>query len=365
MNKKMKKIFTTLIIAAIASILIVGTYAEQNIVQEETMNFIEKVIPVDLSQYNINFTKYSTLELNNRTIETLRYTLNSEESTVRVVFQVQNNVIFSCQITEKNGQAIPDKQYENLVDSVKGFLEKYQTYTKIDSTDLITVLEDVDINKESEVTKENIKLSITNSFSSGENLTHFSWSNTINGAEYTSLQVGFRKDGMLDSIYDDRALYTIGDTSISISQEQAIEIAMKNLLSYAYAMPDNTTVSNFNITEKYTTAKLGTAPEKGMELAPYWNVKLYLNQTYPGSVQGFSVFISANSGEILSHGNIAYGGVGNIEDNTDTEAHTTEMENDQPENNTTTPDTIIVVGLVVAVIGTATVSTVILKKRKK
>jgi hypothetical protein len=34
-----------------------------------------------------------------------------------------------------------------------------------------------------------------------------------------------------------------------------------------------------------------------------------LNQTYPGSVQGITVFIWANTGEIISYSNIAFGGV--------------------------------------------------------
>ncbi|WNZ28647.1 MAG: hypothetical protein IAX21_08290 [Candidatus Bathyarchaeota archaeon] len=89
-----------------------------------------------------------------------------------------------------------------------------------------------------------------------------------------------------------------------------------------------------------------------------------LNQTYPGSVQGIAVYIWANSGEILSCSNIAYGGV-EYPDNTPEDESTPTVELDQPENNTTTPDTMIVVGLAVAIIGITTVSAIILKKRKK
>jgi hypothetical protein len=131
---------------------------------------------------------------------------------------------------------------------------------------------------------------------------------TVNGADYTSLQISFHKNGALYTLHDDRAVYSIGDTTVNISHEQAIDIAMKYSETYSYAMPDGSQVSGFNITEDQSTAKLVAYPIHSAELRPYWDVELYLNQTYPGYVHGLTIYVWANSGEVFLCSNIAYGG---------------------------------------------------------
>jgi hypothetical protein len=375
----MKKLFTKICVM-LAIVLIAtslgafpATYAEQTTAQDQTMAFIENVLPVDLSKYNITLTHHSTDEGSpivgitglpiSRVVDSVRYTLDSDESTLRVSFQVQNNVVMYCQVIEKNGSVISDKQYANLVDAVKSFLEKYQTYTKIDSSNMIAMLDNVDVTKDSTITIGNTKLVISNIDKYGVEQTSFKWAYTVNGADYTSLQVSYR-NGSLYSLGDDRAIYTIGDTSVKISSEQAIDIAMKYLPNYSYDMPNDVTVSGFNVTEDLTTTELVTYPIHSTELRPYWKVKLYLNQTYPGSVKGFTINVWANSGELFSCTNIATGGV-EYDDSSDLPTPTTEGDNSLSESTPSSPDMLFAVGIAVAVIGLATASVVIIKKRKK
>jgi hypothetical protein len=94
-------------------------------------------------------------------------------------------------------------------------------------------------------------------------------------------------------------------------------------------------------------------------LRPYWYVKLYLNQTYPGSVKGLTIFVWANSGEVFLSGKIAYGG-----DKYD------EMNNTPPsypsENSTASVD--ISTAAIVAAVATVAViaaSVLFIKKRSK
>ncbi|MFA5365242.1 MAG: hypothetical protein WC325_08695 [Candidatus Bathyarchaeia archaeon] len=339
--------------------------AEPTAAQNQAMEFIENVLPVDLSKYNITFLHESTLELGSRKIDNLRYLLDSKESTFEVDFSIQNNVVLSCHVTEKNGSVISDKKYLNLIDAVTSFLETYQTYTKIDSTNLIDMLGKVDVTKNSSITVGDTKLTISNTHWNGEDLTDFRWTYYANGLDYTSLGLGFRKDGILDSVYDNRAIYTIGDTSIKVSSEQAIDIATKNLSMYAYMMPDKTVVSDFNITENKTTAKLVSSFGNSTEIKPYWNVKLYLNQTDPGSVHGFTVFISAASGEIVKYGNIAYGGA-EYDDGSDVEYTTPSDTNDSIlDVNSSSLDPVLAGGIAATLIGLVTVSVILVKKRKK
>jgi len=338
-------------------------------VQDITRSFIEKVLSIDLTKYRIILAEHSTLEgipiagVNGQPIDIITdnvcYTLDSEESTLRINFRVQDCVIVSCHIYVEKGQFINDKQYTDLTDAMRSFLEKYQAFTKMDSTDMIVMLDKVDANKNLTLTSGNTKFVISNINKYGIKQTSFKWTYIVNNVDYTSLEVSFR-DGNIYSIHDDRAIYTIGDTAINISREQAIAIAMNYLTSYSYKMPNNVTVSNFNINGELTTAELATSPIHSTELRPYWNVKLYLNQTYPGSVKGFSIYIWANSGEPFSCTKIAIGGV----EQNNSDIIMPQEGNDSPsKNNLSTKDTSLVSGIAIAVIS-LTIALIVYKRKK-
>lgn len=375
MKIQLTKIFAPLLVALIAASFVAfpAAYAEQTTTQDKAMDIIENVLSVDLSKYIISLKHDSTLDgvpLANetRTINTLLYTLSSENSTLDVNFIVEKGIVVQCNILPMYEQVITDKQYTNLLDAVKGFLERYQTQTKIDSTNLIAMLDNVDITKDSITTVGNTKLAISaNSFWPGTDQTTFKWIQTSNGADYTSLQVSFHKNGAIASIIDTRALYTIGDTSINISKEQAIDIALKNLSSYSYEMPDGSIVKDFNVAKDKVLAQLATSPVN-YELRPYWDIRMPLNQTYPGSVQGITAFIWANTGEIISYSNVAIGGVDGADngDTSDAELTTTSPSPSSPKTNEASID-LGMVGIiaVVAVAIAAIATTVIVKKRSK
>ena len=379
MKKQLAKICIPIVIVLFTSSLCIlpTTYADQSTVQEQVLAFIENALPVDLSKYNITFISYSILDgstvagatslSNSRVIETVKYTLSSEESTVDVICKVENNVVKSCHIYAMTGSIISDKRYTNPLDAVKSFITNYQTYSKLDSTNLMAMLDDVDITENTTTTIDNIKLTITNNRFSEEELTRFEWTYTVDGADYTTLQVGFQKNGIFDSFRDTRAVYTIGDTSINISKEQAIDIALKNLSTYSYLMPDQSIVSDFNVTKDYIKAEIITTFVDS-ELRPYWDIRMPLNQTYPGSVHGITVFIWANTGDIISYGNIAYGGADYI-DSSNIEATPSPEAANSPspsaESNSSPIDTSFAIAIAVVAIGLTTASVVIIKKKKK
>jgi hypothetical protein len=186
-------------------------------------------------------------------------------------------------------------------------------YTKIDSSNLIAMLNNVDITKDSTVTKENTKLTITNSYLLGRNQIVFSWVQVINGVESrigTSLE--FDTDGNFISLGDSRTLYTLGDMSVNISEKQAIDIALENLKHYSYDMYEGEVVKDFKVSRNNIVATLVTA-SVDYELRPYWDVRMTIDKVYPGNVHGITAFIWANTGEIISYSNMAYGGTYNVD----------------------------------------------------
>jgi hypothetical protein len=87
---------------------------------------------------------------------------------------------------------------------------------------------------------------------------------------------------------------------------------MKKIETYSYDMFNDTKISGFNITSDRTIAELTTTPRNASVLNPCWTVKLYLNQTYPGSVVGFLIHIWAKSGEVYAVNEIAIGDASSI-----------------------------------------------------
>jgi hypothetical protein len=336
--------------------------AVQTSAQIQSMTFIENVLPVDLSKYQITFVRESTFKLpDGGSQDTVLYDLVSQESTFRVAFNIQNGAISFCQVMEKEGLRTPDKQYSNLGEAAKSFLGKYQTYSKLDSTKLEAMLEGVDTNKNSTVTKEDIKLTVTNGIW-GNPETHFKWALLIDGFEYYSVQLALQRNGAFDNFLDTRLLYTVGDTSIRILKEQAIDIALKNLPTYSYKMPDKSTVSDFNVNKDGISANIVISHEDSV-LRPYWDIRMPLTKTYPGSVQGITAFIWANTGEIIEYSNIAYGGIDNTDSSqsgnlqTDT---TTSHNSDSPNNNL-----VFGVALLAIVIAVTLIAVVAVKRKKK
>jgi hypothetical protein len=306
------------------------TNAENSDAQDQARVFIENVLPVDLSKYTVTLTNHA----NDGVTEFVQYTLDSDESTLTVICLFKNNTLLSCSVYVSKGQVISDKQYLNLADATKSILEKYQTYTNIDSASMIDMLDNVDVTKDSSMMIGNINFTKYTLNVYGIEITTFRWAYTINGAEYTELSVEFQ-NGTFHTIHDTRGVYSIGDTTVNISREQAIDIAMKYSETYSYAMPDGSQVSGFNVTKDRSTAKLVAYPSNSTALRPYWHVELYLNQTYPGGVEGLTIFIWANSGEVISCSNIAYGGAdyGNT-DNSDLELpNTSPLPPSSSENN--------------------------------
>lgn len=285
--------------------------------QEKAMKIIKDVMSVDLSKYKIelkinSIMDGSPLTDDNRKITNLMYALTpieskDENNVIEVYFAVEKDVVTNYFITPVTSQVITTTQYANPEEVVKGFLEKYQTYTTIDSGNLIATLDKADLSKNFTTDKENTKLVVSNSLFGTNEQTTLRWTHTVNGADYTALEIGVNAKGAIISVYDTRALYSIGDTSINISKEQAIDVALENLKDYSYDLFDGVVVSDFKVSRDNSVATLLTSPVD-YKLRPYWDLRMMLDEVYPGGVQGITAFIWADTGEVISYSNMAFGG---------------------------------------------------------
>jgi hypothetical protein len=90
---------------------------------------------------------------------------------------------------------------------------------------------------------------------------------------------------------------------------------------------------------------------------PYYDVRLYLDEVYPGNVFGITVFLWANTGEIISINNMASGGITYTDNTNPTDTPTAPIQNQN-----TLLITAITITAVIAVTATAFLW---LKKRNK
>ena len=119
--------------------------------QDKAMDMIKNVMSVDLSKYNIRLQNSVIMDgvplaNGSRKITSLRYALTllegngDEESVIRVCFTFEKDVLTSL-FTLPLSEVVTNTHYTNQNAAVKGFLEKYETYTNIDSSNLIAMIE--------------------------------------------------------------------------------------------------------------------------------------------------------------------------------------------------------------------------------
>jgi hypothetical protein len=369
LKKMMKKSYslTILIVLAILLTQLSTAHCEKAAIQSEALTYIENVLPINTEQYEITATNYFAYPSVNRygaitTEEDVTYLLTSEETTLKVQCKFINSTFWRCRLTIQNGSVIYDQKNSKIVDITKRILEQHQLYSEKESTALIKTLNMVDATKNVTVISDNIKLTVENLIISEEaNATSFLWAEHFEGADYTSIYISF-ENGVLHTIRDDRSLYNIGNTSILVSKDEALAIAMKYIENYSYTMiagtEDNQTryeVTGFNVTKENAITELYTSTARDSStLYPYWSVTLKLNQTYPGSVYALLVGVWADSGEVFFCDNLGAGGSQVVENSTADPEQTDDL------TYSTTHTIVAIVVILVIIMGLA----IVLKKHR-
>jgi hypothetical protein len=279
-----------------------------SIEQSKALAFIENVLPIDSSQYNItfrppfssNFSHSEGLKIigSESLIET--YSLESKDSSLTFICSFYEEALYQCQLGADKGSIITDQSYANITEAAKSFLEKYQAYSSLNSTEMIAILSNVDPTQNPTVISGDLKLTVTHKDLTGTafgDSINFRWVHITNGCEYLLIDLAF-KDGVFSGFIDHRPRYTVGDTAVNISKAQAVTIAMEAIKNYSYKMSDDWVVTGFNVTENRITANLMPTVKEGNVLYPAWSVTLPLNGTWPGSVTELLVGIWAGTGEV-------------------------------------------------------------------
>ena len=318
MRQTDKKILTVFLLIALAMLGGVPlAHSSLSTASDKSLAFIENVLPLDISRYSVTLRSYGVPELPDLGLtqpfhgeqEILTYDLKAEDSMLEVICTLQDDVLYSCNMYTMQGSVINDRQYSDVTDAAVSFLQKYQSNSKMDSTELITTLSKVDPTKNVTETSDNLKLTVTHQDLSGTwfgDSTDLRWVKTYSGCDYLSIAVSFQ-DGVFSGFIDYRQLYSIGDTTVKISEEQAKKISLEAIKTYSYSMSNDWIVTDFEVKEDEISANLQARIKDGNVFYPAWSVVLPLNGVYPGSVRELLVGIWAGSGEVYLVNHQAYG----------------------------------------------------------
>lgn len=164
----MKSAMTVL---AISTILILFVSFEQCFVvnadpstlESKALNYIENVLPFDMSHYNITVSSSYSLPSgpNDPTItQAVVVDLKSNDSSIHVVCVYVNSTLHQCGV-RLTGTTVSDKTYASIKDVAVRILQAHQEQTGLDSTVLLNTLSLVNDTETMNVALGNVNLSVS------------------------------------------------------------------------------------------------------------------------------------------------------------------------------------------------------------
>lgn len=320
MKLNVRKLFAVLVVSAFLAasfIQIPVVYSTDFSAIDELLLFLKSVLMLDINSYEVNVVSdlvNHPPNLGGLAEESGKVILTTGGSTLSVIFSFVNNKLVRCSIRSMEGEPLYS-QYPpaDTLEVYRDFLDKYQNYTGDSAVqEMRDAMDTVTEFKSATSTVGNIKITMLDNINSAVTSAVF-WTYSVNGADYTSLQVGFHNSQEFFDLRDDRSYYKIGDTTVNLTSEQAISIASKRLENYSWTVDQGNgtykEISDFQTA--WQDARLLTKSKTEPRVwYPYWLVTFYLDKVYPGGVVNIIVEMWAEDGEIIDIYPLTGGGIG-------------------------------------------------------
>jgi len=314
-------IISLLIISSVYSFVVPGAYAAEITTEQKALDISSNVLGIDAAKYNgttTNFSKDSQLKFMDTVAqEDILYNLTSDSDRLSLLYTFAKGNVQMIQVLEDTRaqrlvSTASDKDSVSRANIVGAaiFLTNYEKQT-VDSlyNSLKTTLKSVKTNSNQTITDDNLQLEVT-SFSDGS--TNFKWYYAANGAiaPYSKFIALNLKNGFLSAFVDNWHLYDIGGTSVKISKENAIAIALESARTHNWSLAvDSTSLSDSNLNEsnvRWTTLLFDgslnadkTRSDDPLQLYPVWRVGIALDKWY-GYMYGIQVDVWADNGQVRS-----------------------------------------------------------------
>lgn len=233
----------------LASILVtISAYVPKASSQEEktsekALTILKDIVGFDLAAYKTRLDSYvQGMYFDTLPQENLRYTLESNESKLEVIFAFVNGKLRSMSVYAINGTPLITRPTTNVVEMAKETLSRYKTYCGAYYCEgMKSILDTVKVNENITKVSGGIKFEANYEkvFLEWENRTvnsaEFRWTYTLNGVEAPMKCVAlYFGEGFLKYFIDTWDIYKIGSSAINISEEEAVKIAMERAKSFSW-----------------------------------------------------------------------------------------------------------------------------------
>ncbi len=300
---------TILLALAIIMVLlcIVPVSAQQTQVDQGKGRLVmSSVIGLDLTKYNVTMINYLS---DNPAIyggmqhEVMLFNLTSSQNSLDVMCQFINNSLAFYSLYQREGASpiYAQSSPSTITEVTKYALQRYFTYSGLQiAQDAQNTLDNFVGTTPTNITQGNLELRVTTP--DNYNSTQIDWLKNINGADYpTGLSIHFNQKNTLVNFSDLSRFYSLGNTNLTISRDDAINIAKKEAFSNNKM---NITSSDGYLTQvtlelpsQPQVVQLSTACRQPLTYSPIWQIQFYSNNPI-GGTNGYQVGIWADTGEI-------------------------------------------------------------------
>ena len=272
---------------------------------ERAMTVIRDVVQIDITKYQITLlsnTVETRSDLGGVVEEILKYSLTSNGSKIDMVLRFRNNHFSLYEFSLLEGvppfdPIFTQPQSTDILEATRGIIDRYKSSTNYPYLEEMSILLASANETDNEQTLGNTKLRVTINGEDAEVLLLY----TASGVDFTakSLRLVFQKH-ILQELTDDWFFYEVGSTQVSVSKEQAIQIARNAAEDFEWNA-SGVQVSNFNVlSEPVSALFFPHSRTEPLILVPYWYITLYLDREYPGGVNSIAVGIWADTGEVAN-----------------------------------------------------------------
>ena len=261
-------------------------------------SILHDVAQIDTNQYKITLLS-DTLEYRTDfkvAEEIIKYSLTSSQSNLDADFRFRDNHFSRYQLTQiESTPTYTQIQPNDVLQIAKDTLNRYKAYSgDAYLEDMSNLIAAVNQTENSPVTAGNMKLQITVTGSTVD----FLWMYTEKGIDFSakSLRMTF-VNRVLTTMTDGYFLFTVGDTNLAVTQDQAVTIAKNYAKTLTWTI-DSKQVTGFTALDPVSIQLVPHPRNDSVALIPYWYVVLPLDKTYSGGINEVTVGVFADNGEV-------------------------------------------------------------------
>jgi len=267
---------------------------------DKVANFLQNITQIQTKNYTISLlsnTMQWRTDFGGVAEEVMQYSLTSSISNLNVNFRFRNNHFSRYELDMVESSPIFTQfQPNDVLQNAKFILARYKTYSgDAYLTNMSNLLATVNKVNNTVVTQGNMKLQIT---VSGGGVVFF-WMYTEDGIDYQAkgLQMTFQ-DNVLTTMTDGYFLFTVGNTDLATSREQAVNIAKSYVETLTWTI-EGKQVSGFSVVDPPLSVQLVPHTRgNSVELIPYWYVEMSLDKIYAGGINEVTIGIYADTGQV-------------------------------------------------------------------